>query len=428
MSFPKNFIWGAASSAAQIEGAWNEDGRSPSIWDILPEGRVAHSETPHIACDHYHYWREDVELMKKLGLKSYRFSISWSRVIPQRGVVNAKGIQFYKELICALVEAGIEPMITLYHSDLPVWVDEMGGYANQEFPKLFEEYTRVVVNEFSKYVSWWFTFNEPQCYLTDGTVSISEQDKILAVRSIMLAHGLAVKTIREQSARKAYVGIVMMGICAKPIPAILDETEAAEITFSDRGGIMGMGFWLDPLILNRTPEQLNGVFQEDELQIITQPMDFIAVNSYFPANYHDTPDKTNPVLRPGMQRMQMGGALSPDILYWTSKFCYDRYQLPVFFTENGYCEPDYPCLDGKVHDPMRQDYIHRHLLGLRRAIEEGIPVIGYLYWSLLDNFEWSFGYDVRYGLIYVDYDTMHRLPKDSYDFYKEVIRCNGENL
>lgn len=428
MSFPKNFIWGAASAAAQIEGAWDEDGRTPSVWDTLPQGLVRHNETPHIACDHYHCYKEDVALMKEIGLKAYRFSISWSRVIPERGRVNEQGLAFYSSLVDELLKAGIEPMITLYHSDMPMWVAELGAWDNEEVSDLFAEYTKVVVDALSDRVKYWFTFNEPQCFVTDFTNQNPSKDVKLATRNVQLSHGKAVKVIREYAKQPAQVGLVIMGICLHPVPGALDEAAAKAMTFSDQGGVMGMSWWMDPLILGTVPEPLADTISEEDIKIMCQKLDFYGVNSYFPANYHDAPERINPLVKPGMPRMQIGEIISGDIIYWVSKFCYERYGLPIFITENGLCQGDFPSLDGKVHDPQRQDYIHRYLLELEKAIDEGVPVLGYMYWSIMDNFEWSFGYDVRYGLIYVDYTTGERIPKDSAAYYSNIIRTNGAEM
>lgn len=429
MSFPKDFYWGVSSAAVQIEGAWNEDGKVPSVWDELPEGKIAHNETPRIACDHYHRYKEDVAWMAKLGVKSYRFSISWSRIVPYRGVRNEKGLEFYNNLVDELLAHGIEPMITLNHSDMPIWVRDMGGWDNDETAEAFAEYTEIVVSALSDRVRWWFTFNEPQCIVTDFTGQTPSGDEKRGTRGIMLAHGKAVQTIRRVSKQPAKVGIVIMGICLQPIPGVMDEETAKNVTFSDMARSMGMSWWMDPLILGKVPAPLQGVLSEEDMKTICQPLDFYGVNGYFPANYSERPGRPNPAVRPGLPRSQIGGVVSGEIIYWISKFCYERYHLPILITENGLCDGDWVSLDGKVHDPRREDYIHRYLIWLKRAIDEGIPVLGYLYWSIMDNFEWSFGYDVRFGLLFVDYlHDLRRIPKDSFYYYQHVIETNGADL
>lgn len=428
MSFPGNFIWGTATAAAQIEGAWDEDGRTPSIWDVMPEGKIARDENCHVACDHYHRWREDLRIMKDLGIKAYRFSVSWSRVIPRRGKVNEKGLQFYRDLVDTLSEMGIEPMVTLFHSDMPVWIFESGGWNNEEITEEFANYTKVVTEALSDKVKYWFTMNEPQCFASDYLM-LNPEAKIEAVtRNIMLAHGKAVRTIRKYAKQPAKISLVIMGLCMEPVEQVMDEQTAEAATFSEAMQHMGMRWWMDPIILGRVPSALENTLSEDDMKVICQPLDFFAGNVYFSANYADIPGGVNPLAVPGMPKSQIGMPFKPKCMYYFAKFVWNRYHLPVLFTENGFSNVDFVMSDGKVHDPQRQDYIHQYLMEVRKAVEEGIPVIGYLYWSLLDNFEWFHGYDIRFGLVYVDYQTQKRTIKDSAYYYADVIRTNGEIL
>lgn len=428
MYFSENFLWGAASAAAQIEGAWDEDGRTPSIWDMMPEGKIKRGENCHNACDHYHRWKEDVEIMKALGLKAYRFSISWSRVIPRRGEVNEKGLEFYRNLVDALVEAGIEPLVTLFHSDMPVWAFEAGGWSNEEIAEAFSEFAAVVVKELSDKVKYWFTMNEPQCFAADYLDLNSEAEICGVTRNIMLAHGKAVMAIREHAKQPVKISLVIMGLSMEPVENIMDETGAAETTFSEQMGFMGMRWWMDPLVLGEIPDAMKDTLSEDDRKIICQPLDLFAGNVYFSANYADIPGGVNPLSVPGMPKSLMEMPIRPRCMYYFAKFVWERYHLPVLFTENGFSNVDFVMMDGKVHDPQREDFIHRYLIEVGRAVEEGIPVIGYLYWSLLDNFEWFHGYDIRFGLVYVDYQTQKRTIKDSAYFYANVIKTNGRNL
>ena len=443
MSFSKDFIWGAASAAAQVEGAWNEDGRTPSIWDVCPDGEVKRNENCHVACNHYHHYKEDVALMKKIGLQAYRFSVSWSRVMPERGKVNEKGIKFYQELTEELLKNDIMPMVTLLHSDMPLWVYELGGFEEELSIKLFEEYTEVVVKALGDKVKYWFTLNEPQCMTADYKKWHENADICMISRNMMMAHGCAVKKIRQCGAPDAKIGLAIMGTSLQPtasneteetiredvsgVSGIKSLEQARRATFSERSGLMGMGWWMNPIILRDVPDKLKSVISEKDLDIICQPLDFYAANVYQTLNYADQ-WKNNPLVYPGMPRNLMGWAICPDTLYYFSKIVWEQYRLPILFTENGYCNLDFVMLDGKVHDPQRIDYMKRYLRSLRRALEEGIPVLGYLYWSIMDNFEWREGYDKRFGLIYVDYRTMKRTLKDSAFFYADVIRTNGENL
>lgn len=432
MSFPTNFIWGAASAAAQIEGAWDEDGRTPSIWDLMPKGKINKNETCHTACDHYHRWREDVAIMKELGLQAYRFSISWSRVIPQRGVVNGKGLQFYRDLVDALVEAGIRPMITLFHSDMPQWVFELGGWSSPEVVEEFAFFARTMAEALSDQVEYWFTMNEPQCFFPDylelAGQAGDQAAELAAYRHILLSHGRGVQELRKAAKRPLKIGMVIMGLVIEPLPGVIDEDTAYSVMFSSQGGFLGMTAWTDPMILGAVPESMATAISKEDLGIICQPMDLFTANVYGSANFYDHPGRENPLSYPGIPKSHIGMPIRPKCLYYMAKFAWKRYGLPVLFTENGFSNIDFVMLDGKVHDPQRVDYIHQYLLALREAVEEGIPVEGYLYWSILDNFEWLKGYDLRFGLVYVDYPTQARILKDSAEFYRQVIASNGEIL
>jgi beta-glucosidase len=429
MAFPKDFLWGAATASAQIEGGWDKDGRTPSVWDVLPQEKIKNGDSPHGGCNHYEHWREDVANMKELGLKAYRLSISWSRVIPRRGEVNPKGLQFYSNLVDALVEAGIEPMVTLFHWDLPVWAVETGGYDSGDFPVIFEEYAKVVVDALSDKVKYWFTFNEPQLMVTNPSYEWPEHDSKKSSRNIMLAHGRAVQVIRKYAKQDPQAGIVIMGMTAIPVQGAMDEQTAKGLTFGDMSSVYGMGWWLDPIILGTIPAPLKETLSDEDIKTICQPLDFFAGNIYFAVNYLKQRGMEQFSLAfPGMPKSAMGSPITPECIYWFVKFSWERYKLPVLVTENGLTNTDFVMSDGKVHDPQRKDFIRRYLLELAKAVDEGVPVFGYLYWSLLDNFEWNDGFDPRYGLVYVDYRTQKRTIKESARFYAKVIETNGECL
>lgn len=427
MGFPKNFLWGAASAAAQIEGGWDADGRTPSIWDVMPAGKIKRGETPHTACDHYHRWREDVALMREIGLKAYRFSISWSRVIPARGVLNPKGVQFYRDLIEALCEAGITPMITLYHSDLPKWALDNGGWSNPETVEDFAAYARTMVENFSDKVTYWFTMNEPQCMLKDY-VELTSADANQVYRLMLLAHGRAVQEMRAAARQPLKISMVLMGLAMEVVPGALDEKTAYELTFSDGSAFFSMSRWGDPILANTVPDSMKNVLSEEDMQTIYQPLDLFCANIYGSSNFYEVPGWDNPLLYPGLPKSQIGMPIRPKCIYYLAKFGWQRYHLPILITENGYSNIDFVMMDGRVHDPQRVDYIHTYLLELQKAVDEGIPVEGYMYWSIMDNFEWAEGYDMRFGLIYIDYPTQKRIMKDSAYYYKSVIAANGENL
>ena len=448
MSFPKDFLWGAAAAAAQVEGAWNEDGRGESIWDTLVHqgSHVAHGENADAACDHYHRYKEDVAIMKELGLKSYRFSISWSRVLPQgTGPVNEKGLRFYRDLCGELTAAGIKPMATLYHWDLPTALYEKGGWKNPDSPKWFEEYAELVSLALGTRVHAWMTFNEPQIFVglglragihapfernDDGTLA-------LVTKHILLAHGRAVSVLHK-NCPNALIGLAPTGDCYLPED---DSTEAVERARQKSVGpkpdfVMTNTWWADPIFLGRAPEwapELLGdkmySLTEEEWKSVAQPLDFYGYNCYQGTlDYPPPADGYDNYGYQGCPKTAFGWNLTPDALYYSSKFWFERYGLPVLITENGYAGLDHVMLDGRVHDPQRKDFMHRYLLQVKRAIDDGIPVLGYTYWSIMDNFEWSAGYDPRFGLVHVDYQTQKRTLKDSALWYKEVIAANGGNL
>lgn len=437
MSFSKDFIWGAASAAFQVEGAYNEDGKGLGIWDAMTDNlQIKHGETGNIAADHYHRYKEDVALMKKIGLKAYRFSVSWPRVMPERGVINEKGLDFYSDLVDELLNAGIKPMVTLFHWNLPMWAHEYGAWENEQIIEDFAVYTKAVVERLSDRVDFWMTLNEPQCFITFGYYSataapyLKKREEIGAIsRIVMLTHGKAIQVIREHAILPPKVGYAPTGSGFTP----LDDSEAAieearAKTYAPEAGPRGNSWWSDPIILGVAPAPLKDVLSEKDLKQICQPLDFFAYNVYNSDNYADDDGKVNPQVYPGMPRTAFDWPITPEIMYWSAKFHYERYHLPIIITENGMANRDFVMSDEKVHDPQRIDYMRRYLQELKRAAEEGVPVIGYLHWSILDNLEWNAGYDMRFGLIYVDYQTLKRTPKDSAGYYSEVIRTNGENL
>lgn len=445
MPFPKDFLWGTAASAYQIEGAVNEDGRLPCIWDVLAEGHVPNGETGADACDHYHRFREDVALMKELGLKSYRFSIAWPRVLPRgTGEVNQKGLDFYVNLVRALKEADIEPIATLYHWDLPYDLYLRGGWLNPESVSWFERYAAVMAEALSPYVRYWITFNEPQCfvgisYLHGEHAPFLDQPSSLlpATRHVLLAHGKAVEAIRRHAVTPPRIGYAPTGAIFMPKDHSEAEIERARAeTFSARRGAFSIAWWCDPVILGyeepgaaaqmgTAPEKM---FTPEEWQTVRQPLDFLGINIYqadgLPREDSAYPDNTYR----GGPMTAMDWPITPEVMYWGVRFLQERYNLPILVTENGMANIDFIMLDGKVHDPQRIDYMHRYLKALEKAIDEGFDVKGYLYWSFLDNYEWAEGYRKRFGLVYVDYPTQRRVPKDSAEWYAAVIRTNGAAL
>lgn len=440
MSFRKDFMWGAATASFQIEGAWNEDGKSPSIWDEFCHrgGKIEDNSTGDIACDHYHRYKEDVKLMAELGLKAYRFSIAWTRILPDgTGKINEKGLEFYSNLVDELLKYNITPYVTLYHWDLPYCLQLKGGWTNPESPLWFEDYTKVIVKCFGERVKNYITFNEPSVFMGCGCsqgahapgYQLSTRDLLHMGHNIHLAHGRAVKVIRELTPF-AEVGITLASLPAIPVTE-KDADAAYESHFSITREFFfwSDAYWADPIVLGHYPEKLLQEtkdifpsFTDEDMKLISQKIDFIGINIY---QGHYTGDYTR---KPGTPHTEIGWDTFDSALEWGVKHFTKRYQIPIYITENGLSCHDWESLDGKVHDPNRIDFLHRYLRGLKTAAESGCDVRGYFQWSFMDNFEWAKGYNPRFGMVFCDYATQKRIPKDSAYWYKEVIEVNGENL
>ncbi|MBP3542066.1 MAG: beta-glucosidase [Clostridia bacterium] len=448
MGFKKNFIWGAATASFQIEGA--ADKRGDSIWDVFcrQEGNVFQGHDGTVACDHVNRFREDVALMKELGIRNYRFSISWPRVLPEGvGQVNEEGLQFYSNLVDCLLANGIQPYVTLYHWDLPQALMAKGGFMNPDFPLWFENYTEVVAKKLGDRVKHFFTFNEPQCCVglgyfvgvhAPGIKNLPLDTMVPLVHRFLKAHGLAVQKLR-QVVPGVKISIVPCGAAAVPATADPADRKAAYDHYFSCGknNYFSVSLYMDPVVLGKYPDEylayaekyLPTGWQED-MALISQPIDFVSVNLYYGDRIRQGADGKPEVLphAVGEPRTDIGWGIEPEALYWASTMLYQRYQLPIVIAENGMSCHDVVSLDGKVHDPNRIDYLNRYLLGLRRAAEEGVDVMGYFQWSLMDNFEWGHGYSQRFGLIHVDYQTQKRTPKDSAYWYGQIIATNGESL
>lgn len=432
MAFPESFLWGTATAAPQIEGGWNEGGRTPSIWDVAPKGKIRNDEDCHTACDHYHRWREDVALLKELGVRSYRFSLSWSRIIPEEGQVNKEGIRFYQDLITELKKNRIEPLVTVYHWDLPVWVQEKGGWLWEGIIPLFRNYTETVVRAFSDQVRYWIPMNEPQCFIMNGHMTGAHAPflhRYLALsrltRICLTAFHESAETIRKIAVLEPKIGIAMAA------GAFIPENEtdegigqARKDSFSRGSGLMSNLWWSDPL-LRGEPVRAYGIFHIPRRRMpeIRTDLDFIGLNVYAPFqnNWYGKNDDL-----PAERKNSLGWVNDGRCLYWTIRFFSERYGLPIMVTENGMCDTDKVSEGGAVHDVKRIAYMKDYLSNLKRAVDEGYSVLGYQYWSFLDNFEWAEGYDPRFGLVYVDFRTQQRILKDSAKYYTEVIRSNGE--
>jgi beta-glucosidase len=434
--FPQEFLWGVATASAQIEGAYLKDGRTPSIWDAAPDKRLKNGENCHIACDHYHRYKEDIAIMKKMGVQSYRFSLSWSRIIPAEGQVNELGIAFYNALIDELLAAGITPIITLYHWDLPLWVEtKYQGWLNQKIVDLFAEYTRVVTEAFSDRVTLWLTFNEPQCFLMNGYITkvhapfkrvIFRFSRL--IRHFMKANKVAIETIRRHAKKPPKIGLSFGSGAYIPEdennPASVEE--ARYKSFYKGMGSMNNRLFLDPIILGKgVSTHLIYHVSRKFAPKIKVDFDFLAINNYEAFNYspwgNGKVDKTN------LPTNSLGWVIDGRTLYWTAKFFYERYKLPILITENGMCDNEI-LVDGEVNDDKRIAFMNEYIHYVKKAINDGVDIKGFHYWSLLDNFEWAEGYKPRFGLVYVDYKTLERTMKKSAYHYANIIKTNGKDL
>ena len=449
MTFPHDFIWGAAAASYQIEGSTQGvDGCGESVWDLCVKrpGFVKGGDTGFLACDHYHRYREDVALMKEIGLQAYRLSVMWPRILPEgTGAVNEKGLDFYDRLIDALLDAGITPWVTLFHWDFPAALFHRGGWLNPDAPLWFEEYAAVVVDRLSDRVHHWFTLNEPACFIGLGHqigvhapgVQLSPAEVNRAWHHSLLAHGRGVRVIRQASKSPGcQVGFApVFRTCIPATESAADIEAARRMMFDGRDRSMFEPGWnLEPILNGVYPDDLlklwgadAPVIREGDMELIRQPIDFIGFNLYqsglVRAGAGGLPeDIPYPTHHP---RTQLGWPVTPDALYWAARFLHERYGKPLVVTENGLALNDWVSVDGRVHDPLRIDFLTRYLRGLERAVDEAIPVLGYFHWSIMDNFEWAEGFQPRFGLVHVDYTTQQRTIKDSGYWYREVIKNRG---
>lgn len=442
MGFSKSFYWGTASADYQVEGSWDRDGKGPGIWDALSEGHIKHGEDGRTSCDHYRRWREDIALMRQMGMKAYRFSVSWARIVPAPGKVNEKGLRFYRNLVTELTRVGITPMVTLYHWNLPMWAHERGGWLWEGISDAFADFVSTVVDALSDKVDIWLTVSDPATFINMGYMTGEHAPfetcdpgdpgylpRLCALtRNVLLAHGKAVRIIRGRARTLPRMGIAMDSYMWMPEDDTPEAMEAARTRNFARGTDCRLiSWWMDPILSRTAQPELDAVLSEEDYAVICQPLDFLGCNCFKAKNF-DEDEGPNPAVWPGMPRNATGWPITPEVLYWAVRFYYERYRMPVLITANGLSNTDFVMIDGCVHDPQRVDYLHRHLRALKRAVDEGYPVLGYLYWSLFDCFEWAEGYDKRYGMVYVDFRNQSRVIKDSAFWYARIIRENGENL
>lgn len=448
VSFPKDFVWGAATAAQQVEGAAFEDGRGLSVWDVFARipGKVRDGQVPDVTCDQYHRYAEDIQLMKELGLKSYRFSFSWPRILPNgTGKVNQAGLDYYRRLIRCLKENGIAPNATMYHWDLPYQLQLKGGWGNRESVQWFVEYAKVLLDNFGEDVDLWVTFNEPIATYVGyaaGTFAPGLTDEKYArqaLHNLLVAHGEAVKLFRSYHLPNAQIGIVVDVWKHKPARPGNPEDEALALKGNE---IAGYGWFLHPLFLGGYSQPLmdyyreNGLtpqIQEGDFDTIRQPVDFYGLNFY--NGLIDNAEEN----RKREQRKTAGGGnyqnkpeQHPEAIYDVMHMLTEQYHIsvPIYVTENGAIQLDFgdKPKEDFLEDDERIDYLKKVLYWLSKAMEDGIDIRGYYLWSLLDNFEWNVGTFMRYGIHYTDFETLERTPKKSAGWYKQVITNSGFEL
>ena len=449
--FPKQFVWGAASSAYQIEGGVHEGGRGPSNWDKFSHtpGKIARNENGDVACDSYHRWQEDVDLLAGMHLKAYRFSVAWPRIAPQGDDNwNAEGLAYYDRLVDALLAKGIEPYITLYHWDLPLALDEKGGWQNIDTARAFGRYAAKMAEHFKGRVHNWFTINEIACIVGLGYGSgihapglqLSLEQQFGCWQNVLYAHCLAAQALRQADPGNQ-VGFASTGRICYPLTHSDADIEAARrMTFAspDDDWSFTHQMALDPLCLGHWPTEDVGprlaaaiarVPREITDALPLGRLDMIGLNIYnaIPVRMgeHGPEYEERPT---GYPRTAIGWPVEPDSLDWGPRYIGQRYGLPMYITENGLSCNDKIYLDGQVHDADRIDFTARYLLALSNGIARGADVRGYFHWSLIDNFEWYSGYNERFGLVFCDYATCRRIPKDSARWYGQVAETNGACL
>uniref|UniRef100_A0A7C4GI51 Beta-glucosidase n=1 Tax=Fervidobacterium thailandense TaxID=1008305 RepID=A0A7C4GI51_9BACT len=431
--FPKSFFFGTATAAYQIEGAVAEDGRGPSIWDVFSHtpGKTYNGDNGDVACDHYHRYKEDVQIMKEIGLNAYRFSISWPRVMPDGKKVNQKGVDFYNRLVDELLKNDITPFITLYHWDLPQALYEKGGWLNPDIAMYFRAYATFMFTELGDRVKHWITLNEPWCsaflgYFTGEHAPGHKnlQEALTAAHNLLRAHGHAVQAFREEI-KDGKIGLTNVVMKVEPGDARPESFLAAGMV--DK---LVNAWFHDPVIYGRYPEEAVRLYRErglnvpdEDFDIISAPVDFLGVNYY--TRTLVIYDPNNPMgfsyVQGDLPKTEMGWEIYPQGLLDMLVYLKERYRLPVYITENGMAGPD-RLVNGTVEDDYRIDYLVRHLEKVLEAINAGVDVRGYFIWSLMDNFEWAYGYSKRFGIVYVDYSTQKRIWKKSAYWLREFLK------
>lgn len=437
--FKKDFIFGTATSSYQIEGAIAEDGRSPSIWDIFSKtpGKTYRGNTGDVACDHYRRYKEDIELMEKIGTGAYRFSVSWSRIFPEKGRYNPKGMDFYKRLIDELNKRNIKPVITIYHWDLPLWAYNMGGWLNRDSVKWFEEYSSRLFKELNESVRLWITHNEPLCAsffgYHEGIHAPGHKDLKEAVTTahhILMSHSTAVENFRKLKFKNSEIGIALNLIPSYPVSGSEEDKKASSVFDGQYNR-----WFLRPLFKADYPEDMKEVFKkligdfdfmkDGDMEKISVKNDFLGVNYYSRELIKYSPDSELEYKKThgNFERTEMDWEIVPEALYKLILRLREEYtSIPIYITENGAAFKDKVSKDGKVHDGKRIDYLRNHLKKIAVLNQKGADIKGYFLWSLMDNFEWGHGYSKRFGIIHLDYKTQERILKDSALWYRDLIK------
>ncbi len=445
MSFTKDFAWGVATASYQIEGAAYAADKGLNVWDVasMTPGRIFEGHSGDVGCDHYHHVKEDVEIMRRMGVRAYRFSVNWARLMPDGiGRISEDGKRFYLELLAALKDAGITPWMTLFHWDYPYALYLRGGWLNPDSPAWFEEYAGVCAQLFGDYVDHYILINEPQCFIGLGHSSgghapflkLPDSEVLRCSHNVLLACSLAEKKIRSVVHRPVMIGTAQAYWPALPLREE-DYELAKEETFACHEDFGSVNFWMDPLVFGRYPEQFTPWFERNglrpaaaDLALIKSKLDFCGLNTYS-GNYVTRKEGkiVYPDPQPTVPKTDMRWNVYPDSLYYPPKYLYERYALPIVYTENGVALAEWKDVNGEINDDSRIDFVKRYLRALHRAAQE-IPVLGYFYWSLMDNFEWAEGFSKKFGLVHIDYQTGERTLKKSAYWYKKVIESNGEEI
>ena len=450
--FRNGFVWGVAASAYQVEGRNRDFGSGKTIWDTFTEqGRILDGYSAEDGCLHIEHYKEDYALMKQLGIHAYRFSINWARILPEgTGKVNEEGVALYRDMIAEMKKNSITPYLTMYHWELPQALQDKGGWLNEQIVEWFGEYAKVVAERFSDLCEYFITLNEPQCFVGIGHLNgahapgakLSYQETFQIAHNALKAHGMAVRMLRKYARRRIQIGYAPTCGVAYPATDSKEDIEAArEFYFSQNNSMdnwtWNVAWFSDPVFLGKYPEDglkkyaqyLPDITKED-MELISEPLDFMGQNIYNGYMIRRGADgRPEYVSRePGLAKTAAQWPVTPECLYWGIKFLYERYGLPIYVTENGMSCHDMVSADGKVHDPNRITFLDEYIGALQKAADEGADIRGYFEWTFLDNFEWDKGYTERFGLVYVDFVTKQRIPKDSAYWYKEVMETNGRSL